>query len=225
MKIYPLARMVLLAKPRAESFLNGLTSNTMDQPQNAFLNVHGRIVATFDQYRIDEDRILLVIDAAFVEEILKHVERYAKLAGVTMERLTDFKVYFDLDNYYQISEGEYRIPQKQGQLILSKRCLSATVSQEEFTRFRLSHHIPLFAVDYQKDEFLLNVSEQDFVSYVKGCFLGQEPVAKVHHRSKPSWKLMVCTAEENLQEKRGELTSQCIDEVGHVKGFAFVRNS
>ena len=44
-----LDKIVLSIKPNAETFLNGLTSNALDAPQNAFLNLHGRIIATFDQ--------------------------------------------------------------------------------------------------------------------------------------------------------------------------------
>jgi folate-binding protein YgfZ len=224
MRIYHLNKVVLKAAPRAERFLNGLTSNAMDQPRSAFLNVNGRIVATFDQHRIDEDQVLLVVEAAFVDGVLLHLERYARLSGVKVERLAGTRVYFDLDNDYQLSEDEYRIPQKKGQLILSRRCLTSTVAEEEFTLFRLSHSIPLLGVDYQKDEFLLNVSEQDFVSYVKGCFLGQEPIAKVYHRCKPTWRLIVRTAGEETREARGEMTSRFVDEAGSVKGFVFVRN-
>ena len=38
---------------------------------------------------------------------------------------------------------------------------------------------------------LLNVADEAWVSYTKGCYLGQEIVARVHFRSKPPKKLVV----------------------------------
>ena len=46
---------VLSIKGSAAGFLNGITSNTLDAPLNAFLNLHGRIIATFRQKKISDD--------------------------------------------------------------------------------------------------------------------------------------------------------------------------
>jgi folate-binding Fe-S cluster repair protein YgfZ len=73
---------------------------------------------------------------------------------------------------------------------------------------------------------LLNVSErEDLVSFTKGCFLGQEPISKVHNRSKPTWKLVVKSAEDCPPEERSKMTSQAIDpQTKKTRGFVFVKN-
>ena len=97
-----------------------------------------------------------------------------------------------------------------------------SVSQEEFVLFRLEHNIPLMGVDYQADEFILNINEYDYVSYTKGCFLGQEPVAKVHNRAHPSRKLIVQFEDQCSSEEAVRMTSKAIDaESGRLKGFIF----
>jgi len=80
-------------------------------------------------------------------------------------------------------------------------------------------------VDYQADEFLLNIDESTYVSYTKGCFLGQEPVAKVHNRSKPTRKLVVMFEVECAPEEKPKMTSKIIDPIsGRMQGFIFVKN-
>ena len=100
-----------------------------------------------------------------------------------------------------------------------------SVSDDEFTLFRLDHHIPLMGVDYQADEFILNVHEHDYVSYTKGCFLGQEPVAKVHNRAQPSRRLIVAFEDLCSPENAAKMTSKIIDPAsGRFKGFVLVGN-
>ena len=102
--------------------------------------------------------------------------------------------------------------------------MPAQVSDEEFTLFRLQNNIPLQGVDYT-DEFLLNVSEDEFVSFAKGCFLGQEPISKVHNRSRPAWKLVVRYEDECGAQEKQKMTSTVVDPKTHRRtGFIFVPN-
>ena len=87
----------------------------------------------------------------------------------------------------------------------------SSVGDDEFTLFRLKHHVPLMGVDYQAEEFILNVDEYAYVSYTKGCFLGQEPVAKVHNRAQPSRRLVVQFEDESSPQDACLLyTSRCV---------------
>lgn len=259
MKLYPLSRAVLVIHNNAVLFLNGLTSNTPDEPRNAFVNIHGRIVATFDQYRVSDDEFIVVVERAFVDPLLAHLEKYIRLSGVRVEKL-DRYVYFDTSTAFKpcpSGQGKLRplsvnpeqapgfrpgtvewvdvegtsapgaagtlvIPQKKGRLLIAETLMPAQVSDEEFTLFRLQNNIPLQGIDY-RDEFLLNVGDEEFVSYVKGCFLGQEPIAKVHNRSKPTWKLAVRYRDECTEEERQKMTSIVVDPATRrSRGFVFV---
>ena len=223
MRIYPLNKTVLILRNNAEKFLSGLTTNTLDAPRNAFVSVHGRIIATFEQQRIEDDAYLIVIEKNFYEPFLAHADRYLKLNRTTLE-LKEWFVYFDIEASSPLAPGEFAIPQKKGQLFISVQNYPTSVSLEEFTLFRLENQIALQGVDYT-DEFLLNVSDDEFVSYTKGCFLGQEPIAKVHNRSKPTWKLSVRFEDECAPEERAKMTSKVLDpKVNRVRGFTFVRN-
>jgi folate-binding protein YgfZ len=224
MKVYRLDKIVLRISNNAERFLNGLTSNALDRPRNAFTNQHGRIIATFDQIKTGEDQYLIVLDAAFQANLTSHVQKFLML-NKTLAEQTDFRVYLDLEKTYHAGQDEYVIPQKAGQMVLTHKELDVNVTEEEFTLFRLKNGIPLQGLDYQKDEFLLNVDEHEFVSYTKGCFLGQEPIAKVHNRAKPVRKLVVRAQDEVPAEDVSKMTSTLKDpQTGKTLGFVFVSN-
>jgi folate-binding protein YgfZ len=193
MKLYKLPDTVLCIKGNASQFLNGITSNTLDAPLNAFLNQHGRIIATFRQQIISDDEFLISVPTMAVDNLLKHLERYVKLSHVSIVP-SDKSTFINLDTIQTVWTSEHH---------------ANSISDEEFTLFRLNHNIPLMGVDYQAGEFILNVHEHDYVSYAKGCFLGQEPVAKVHNRAHPSRRLIV---------ERDPAT-------GRPKGFKFISSS
>lgn len=224
MRIYKLDKIVLKISNNAEKFLNGLTSNTLEAAHNAFVNLHGRIIATFEQKKIGTDEFLIVIDAVAYDGLMSHIQKFLMLNKTSVQK-TDLRVYWDLEEKYQPQTHEYVIGQKAGAMILSPNELSASVSKEEFTRFRLQNAIPLFGIDYRTDDFLLNVDEHQFVSYTKGCFLGQEPIAKVHNRSKPTWKLVVRSQEQLTPEEQAKMTSKVSNSNnGKDMGFVFVKN-
>jgi len=222
MRLYKTDKKVLSFQNNPAAFLKGITSNTLEAPRNAFLDIHGKIVATFDQLKIADDEIWICLEAAFVPTVLTHIDKYVKLARVKVEA-PDLNVYFDLDGNYDLKVEERMIPQKKGQLIITPHQMSAPVSEEEFTSFRLQHAIALHGQDYQ-DDFILNVSVNEFVSFTKGCFLGQEPVSKVYNRSKPTWRLVVKKGENCSEEERSKLTSPAPGPDGGVSGFVFEKN-
>jgi folate-binding protein YgfZ len=207
MRLYKLPDTVLSIKGNASGFLNGIASNTLEAPLNAFLNQHGRIIATFRQQKISGEEFLIGVPPMAVDDLLKHLERYVKLSHVNIGPSAQ-NVFIDVDT---------------AQIIWTSQDHADSISDGEFTLFRLDHKIPLMGVDYQADEFILNVHEYDYVSYTKGCFLGQEPVAKVHNRAKPSRKLIVAFEDQYSSEDAAKMTSKVPDPTsGRIKGFLFV---
>lgn len=188
MRIYRLEdKNVLLVTNNPDKLLNGITSNTLDAPKNAFLDRFGKIIATIDQLKIEEENILLVVSSSCLQQLYTHIKSYLQLSGTKIQT-TKYCVYFDLDNEYQIGKNEYGIPQTKGQLVLTEKKLGNTISEDAFLLFRLENNIPLHGIDYA-NEMVLNVNK-DFVSFNKGCYLGQEVVARVHYLGKPPKKLV-----------------------------------
>lgn len=164
---------ILSIKPNAEKFLNGLSTNTTNAKQNACIDRFGRIVSTFWQKKISDDEIWIILEKRASGPLLEHLKNHLALTETKIERKKELFVYYDLEKK---------------EIILTQAKMQDTVSEEEFTIFRLKNNIPLQYIDYT-NEMILNVS-YDFVSFTKGCYLGQEVVARVHHLGKPPRKLI-----------------------------------
>ena len=225
MKLYKFSnKLVVRVKNKAVDFLKAYSSNTLDQPRNAFVNIKGQIVAIFDQLRLSDEEVLIVIEKQFFGRLETHLKKYLALAGTTLA-LESHRVYYDLTGDYPPGPGEYQILEKQGKLILTHREILPDVADEEFSLFRLKNNLPLQGVDYDQ-ELLLNVADEELVSYTKGCYLGQEIIARVHHRSAPPKKLIVKAENECTEEEKNQVSSKMRDpHTGIVLGFLFIKNS
>lgn len=220
MPLYQCDKAVLRLTHGADSFLKAYSTNTLDRTKNAFVDVRGRIVAVFDQYRLAGDELFLVVEKNAVRPLFKHLEKYLDLTGVLLEELRHF-VYFDLQGDEEPISGDVCLPQPKGKLLLTAELRKATVSENNFTRFRLEHFLPLQGKDYG-EEMLLNVFDDEYVSYTKGCYLGQEIIARVHHRSRPPKKLVVKYESECRQGQAEQMTSKLWDASrGENRGFVF----
>ena len=194
-------KLTLKFKNNAADFIKRFSTNVVEAPRNAFVDLKGRVVAVFDQKRVSKDEMLVVIERQFLDRVKKHLEKYLALESISMEE-TALKSYWDLD--------------KNGPLMLAEEPLESHVSEEEFTLFRLKNHWPLQGIDFD-EELLLNVGNEEFVSYTKGCYFGQEVIARVHYRGKPPKQLVVA---EETAENSAVLTSKTKDPAtGKTIGF------
>lgn len=224
MALYALKKHILSLTPKPRDFLQGLSSNVWDAPQNAFLDTRGRIVATADQLRITDDEVWEIVEEPFAERLKTHLAKYLLLGDTRLESVSGWRAYYDPDGDHELPAGARVLVQKAGQVLLSQTELEDSVSDEEFVRFRLDHGIAVQGMDYD-EEMLLNLGDERYVSYSKGCFLGQEIIARVRYRAKPPRKLCVVEMKEG-DPKLGLLTSRLRDEAaGVIKGFLFRENA
>lgn len=223
MKFYKLDSSVISLKNNPSQFLNGLTSNETDAPQNAFLTIHGRIITTFYQKSINDNETWIIVPNDHIDPLLKHLDRYIKLSGIEAQRL-NHSVYFNIEKEDTAPESSVVIGLPNGSIVLTESPIETEATEEDFILYRLKNNIPLQGIDYT-DEFILNVGSEGLVSFDKGCFLGQEPVSKVHNRSRPSWQLVVAYEDECSEEEKGKMTSKALDPAtNRVLGFVFKRN-
>lgn len=58
---------------------------------------------------------------------------------------------------------------------------------------RVENGLPWFGADVSEENFPKEVRLDDHVSYEKGCYLGQETIARMHYRGHPNWQLVGLT--------------------------------
>jgi len=66
---------------------------------------------------------------------------------------------------------------------------------------RLETGMPVFGIDYGSDNLPQETGLEDSISYTKGCYLGQEVVARLHYRGQVARRLA------RLQSMAGEAPS------------------
>ena len=167
MRLYKSGKIALRFKNKATAFINAYTTNTPKESKNAFVDLRGKIIAVVDQKFVSEDEILVILEAKFREKLRSHLDKYLQLSDTVVEEDPSI-IYFDLD-----APAPY--------LLLSPKEQPATVSEKEFEAFKKQHQILIQGADYN-DDMLLNIFPEGYVSYTKGCFLGQEILARVHYR-------------------------------------------
>jgi hypothetical protein len=220
-RIARLHRTVLLLEPFAAGFLAQFGSNRPEAPASAFLDLQGRVVAACEQVLLDPERALLVIPADVEGRLRDHLAKYLELAGAELKP-TEFRVYFGLGGGAPPPGVRHAIPRKGGSVLLADRPLEPDVTEAEFTLFRLKNGIPLQGADYDR-EMLLNLGEDDRVSYDKGCYLGQEIIARVHFRGRPPKRLEVRSADTEAGA-RGWTSIARDPDTGKFLGFSFTEN-
>ena len=207
--------------PQPADLLNGITSNTPEAPKNALLTAQGKIIAICDQKQINADTGMLVIDNPALDTCREMFQKFSAFTETNWQE-SDDNVYYDLDADIQPQEGLTLLPQSQGQLIVGGQ-FESTINTEAFTLFRLDHHIPLHGQDFT-DEMFRNVFPEGLASYTKGCFVGQEVIARVHNLSQPPRKLVVRYADECNEKEQNQMTSKSPDTTTRPRGFLFTTN-
>ena len=108
MKLYHWkAKTVFQLKKGASDFIKAYTTNLPDSPGNAFVDIHGKIVAVCDQFFVDRDHVYIVIESKFKERLLEHLEKYLNLTGTVLEP-TSLRVYFDFEGTVAAEETSCR---------------------------------------------------------------------------------------------------------------------
>lgn len=221
MRIIQLDKQAFLFSNNPKDLLGGISSNTLDAAKNALLTAQGKIIAVCDQKQLDDDRLLWVVDDFAADGCRNMFEKFAVFTQTKYEQRPD-AIYYDLDGDAPADGTCIVLPQEQGYIIVGGQ-FETNVSAEEFIQFRLDHHLPLHGIDFT-DEMLLNVFPENYVSYTKGCFVGQEVIARVHNLSQPPRKLVVRYADQCSETEQQQMTSKTPDPSNRTRGFVFVNN-
>ena len=155
----------------------------------SFCNVQGRVIASaFIQGR--NDQYDLILSSEIIDDLENHLKRYVLRSKVVIEQSIEktfgaFKsdVNEDSAKYGSLKNDPERV------LILSAQApksIDNFISTEEWIRCDIENKIAI--IDKESSENfipqMLNLDILDAVSFSKGCYTGQEVVARVQHRGK-----------------------------------------
>ncbi|MFC3713470.1 YgfZ/GcvT domain-containing protein [Sphingoaurantiacus capsulatus] len=189
----------------ARPFLQGLLTNDVDalapdKPLWAgLLSPQGKYL--FDMILFDTgDTILADVPAARAPDLLKRLTMYKLRKDVTVAA-SDLKVFAAWDGE---SDAPYdpRLPGLGRRWMAESADTTATLA--DYIAHRLSLGVP-DSDDYPVDRLMWlesNAVELNGVSFTKGCYVGQENTARMHHRDKLRKRLLPVLLTADPQEER-----------------------
>lgn len=222
-QFFPMRAKVLKFKTQVGQFFQGLTTNVLAAPQNAFLEVNGKTIAAFYQFNHEpDDSTLIVLHEKVSKNLQEKLQPFIKLSKTTVEE-TDYQAYFSLDASTPTGPDDRVIKLDHGSILITQREITDLVDTPSFDLFRLKTYQPLQGIDFA-DEMILNISAS-YVSFTKGCYRGQEVISRIHHLGRPPKKLIVQYLDQCTDSEKSLLTSITEDpQTRRQFGFLLVAN-
>jgi glycine cleavage system T protein len=92
----------------------------------------------------------------------------------------------------------------------------APVGLQALESLRIEAGIPVYGVDADENNMMLELGIADAVSFTKGCYTGQEAVAMATYRGHVSKKLSGLAVASDVVPERGNKVFKADKEVGHI---------
>jgi folate-binding protein YgfZ len=176
--------------PDAADFLQRMVSNDVlsaDSVDALLLTAKAKVIAPLLVWRRGENDYLLLTEPELGEVVVSHLSRmrFAAKCEIAAEEHTS-TIVFEADA--GIANRDYGLPASE----LLDAPVDATLPDEELERLRIEAATPRFGAEL--DERVLPAEaglEERAISFSKGCYPGQEPVARQYFRGKVNRRLRV----------------------------------
>ncbi|WP_298634442.1 hypothetical protein [uncultured Umboniibacter sp.] len=185
----------ITGKDAATFLQNQITADTADitlekAAFTASCDLKGRAIATFVITKIDQG-FLILVDKDCADELIAHYRKYAAFSKVAIDQRTDLSVHFS-------AQADQLAPEafsQAGSMIRHPNGSSAWVIKEQSTSVEQSVAAALanvaagvvFTDASSKSAFIPQIIGIDLlggISFTKGCYLGQEIVARMKYLGK-----------------------------------------
>ena len=155
----------------------------------SFCNVQGRVIASaFIQER--NDQYDLILSSEIIDDLENHLQRYILRSKVLIEQ-SDEKTFGAYKSDIHDDSKECRSLKNDPKRVLTlssqvPESIDNFITSEEWIRCDIENSIAIINKE-NTEKFIpqmLNLDILDAVSFSKGCYTGQEVVARVQHRGK-----------------------------------------
>jgi folate-binding protein YgfZ len=228
---------VAVRGPDASSYLQAMVSNDVEglvvgeACEALLLTSKARVIAPLVVLRRGEHDFLLLTEPGLGERVQRTLlrSRFAKRCEIELEEHNSAVV---LGAEHGIPTADYGVPAVE---VLDADGLEPTMGAEELELLRVRAGTPRFGREI--DDRVLPAEaglERRAVDFAKGCYPGQEPIARQHHRGRVNRTLRVLALEgdelptydaelEHAGKVVGRVTSAARDPDGGIVALAYVR--
>ncbi len=185
----------------AIQFLNGLITNDVAKLEDntqmlaAFPSAQGRLIAVVRVLRRG-DKFLFETEETTHEKIFQNLFRFTFAGDFLVEDLSGNFRFFSISNFkFQISnEDAIEFQSRFGKdVFVSKDAAedflkdlenqnAARISDALYEVLRIEQGIPLYGIDIDETTIVPETGLPEIISYNKGCYIGQEIIARIHFR-------------------------------------------
>ena len=156
------------------------------------LTPKSRIVAPLRVVRDGPESFLLITEAALAETVASTLLR-ARFAAKCEIEVKPYRGYLQLGAGEGIHNEDYGVEAVES---WAREEREAVEPDEQLERLRIEAGTPVWGREL--DETILPAEaglDETHVSFTKGCYPGQEPIARLHYRGRPNRRLVVLEVE------------------------------
>jgi folate-binding protein YgfZ len=188
---------VAVTGPEAADFLERMLSNEVaslepgEARQALLLTPKSRIVAPLRVVREDAEAFLLVTDSLLAETVASTLLR-ARFAAKCQVEVKPYRGYLTVGAGDGFPNGDYGVEAHESWSEEEREAGDAA----ELEPLRIEAGTPAWGKEL--DETVLPAEaglDETHVSFTKGCYPGQEPIARLHYRGRPNRRLRVLEVE------------------------------
>ena len=211
---------VRVAGPDARDYLQRMVSNDVEALQVGdacpalLLTAKGRVIATLVVWRRGDEDYLLLTEPGLGDPVHDLLTRMRLRARCEIEA--------EAHSSALVFGGEGIDTGFPGAVELLDSGLDATLDADELELRRIEAGVPQWG--HEIDERILPAEaglDATHVSFSKGCYPGQEPIARLHYRGHVNRKLQVVELDDDANVER--VTSSARRPDGTVVALAYVR--
>ncbi len=219
---------VRVAGPDAADLLERMLSNDVaslapeEARQALLLTPKSRLVAPLRVVREDEQSFLLITEAELAEAVAGNLLR-ARFAAKCEIEVKPFYGFLRLGPGDGFRNDDYGVEAYEG---WSEEPVEAS-DPAELEALRIDAGTPAWGKEL--DESVLPAEaglDETHVSFTKGCYPGQEPIARLHYRGRPNRRLRrleVASAQAGDEIRLGEKTVGRVTSAVPGKALGYVR--
>lgn len=227
----------------AVQFLNGLITNDVAKLEDgaqmsaAFPNAQGRLLA-FVRVRRAGDKFLFETAAATHAKVFQNLYRFTFAGDFFVEDWSENYRYFEVLSpesrvqspadsivFESKAGADFFVPKERAENFRNEllKANAVEISDALYEVLRIENGEPLYGVDMDETTVVLETGLDEAVSFKKGCYIGQEIIARIHFRGHVAKRLTgLIFAEQNAAIKPGdEIKSAEGKNAGRVTSAAF----
>lgn len=213
----------------AIQFLNGLITNDIAKLEEnaqmlaAFPDAKGRLIAVVRVLRRG-DKFLFETEEATHEKVFNNLFRFTFAGDFFVEDLSEKYEFFSITNYElrmtnAINFGnDVFVPKDSIENFKTDLKDAIEITDELYEVLRIEQGIPLYGVDMNETTIVPELGLPELISYNKGCYIGQEIIARIHFRGHIAKQLTGLILSEPEAEATGLISQELKSPEGKAAG-------